>query len=70
MVVDIGKTSNEVKWRWKKENYKNFSVDIYKPDGEEFAELCKKNGDTKAGVLRQAVYDYIGKPVPPSKAKW
>ena len=69
-MFDIGKTSYEAKRRWKKENYKDLSVCINKQDGEEFAELCKKNGDTQAGVLRQAIYDYIGKPVPPSKAKW
>ena len=69
-MFDIGKTSYEVTLKWKKENYKSFSVYIHKQDGEEFAKLCKKNGDTQAGVLRQAIYDYIGKPVPPSKAKW
>ena len=65
-----GKTSNEAKNRWKQANYKRLAVDVDKHDGEKFVELCKKNGDTVASVLRIAVYDYIGKPVPPSKAKF
>lgn len=65
-----GKTSNEVNRRWKRKAYREFSVVIYKEDGDLFKEMCDKNGDTKASILRQAVYDYIGKPVPPSKAKF
>lgn len=66
----MGKTSSAVKYKWIKENYKNFSVYVDKADGEHFAELCKKNGDKQADVLRAAIYDYIGKPVPPSKARF
>lgn len=66
----MGKTSSAVKYKWIKENYKNFSVYVDKADGEQFIELCKKNGDSRAGILRQAIYDYIGKPVPASKSKF
>lgn len=66
----MGKTSNAVKERWKKANYKRLSVYVDKADGEQFVELCKKNGDTQAEILKSAVYGYIGKPVPPSKAKF
>lgn len=64
------KTSSSVKYRWIKEHYKSFSVYIDKADGEKFAELCKMNGDKQADILRHAIYDYLGEPVPPSKAKF
>ena len=66
----MGKTSTEVSQRWQNKTYKRLTVVVDKFDGEVFAELCKKNGDSQMQVLRQAVYDYIGKPVPPSKAKF
>ena len=65
-----GKTSNEAKARWQRENYKRFSVVVDKEDGELFTKLCKKNGDSQMAVLRTAIYEYIKKPVPPSKAKF
>lgn len=64
-----GKTSSEVSQRWKKANYEHFAFFVLKEDGLLFKDKCKKNGDTFSSVLRQAVYDYIGKPVPPSKEK-
>lgn len=65
-----GKVSQEAHNRWQNANYKRLTVVVDKADGELFTELCKKNGDSQMAVLRQAVYDYIGKPVPPSKAKF
>lgn len=65
-----GKTSTEAKNRWERKNYKRLTVVVQKADGEEFTELCKENGDTQAEILRAAVYDYLGRPVPPSKAKF
>lgn len=64
------KTSNAAKLRWIQQNYKRFTVSIEKADGEAFSALCKENGDTQSDVLRAAVYDYLGKPVPPSKARF
>lgn len=65
-----GKTSSAAKARWNRDNYKSFSVYIDKTDGERFAALCKMNGDTQAEVLRAAIYDYLGEPIPPSKARF
>lgn len=65
-----GKTSKEAERRWKRANYKELSLKVAKADGELFAEKCKENGESMSAVLRAAVYDYIGKPVPPSKAKF
>lgn len=64
-----GKTSYEVSQRWKKANYRRIGFYVNKEDGWEFAEKCKKNGDIQSEVLRQAMYDYLGKPMPPSRDK-
>lgn len=65
-----GKVSKEAHNRWQRENYLHVSVSINRSDGLEFSALCKKNGDTQAEILRAAVYEYLGKPVPPSKARF
>lgn len=65
-----GKTSTASKVRWMRENYKILSVNINKDDGELFAEKCKKDGITMADVIRPAIYEYLGKPMPPSKARF
>ena len=66
----MGKTSYEVKQRWKKANYIKIAFDMDKDDGLEFREKCKRENIPQAEVLKQAVYDFLGKPVPPSKAKF
>lgn len=65
-----GKTSTASKARWMKENYTSFHFWVNKEDGLAFKEKCKREGYSQAEILKQAVYDYIGKPVPPSKARF
>ena len=64
-----GKTSSKVSQAWKDRNYVNIRFWLNKEDGLAFREKCKKNGDFQSEILRQAVYDYLGKPVPPSRDK-
>lgn len=71
-VVNIigGKTSNKAKSEWKKRNYAQIKCDIDKQDGERFREKCKAENIPQAQILKKAVYDFIGKPVPPNKTPY
>lgn len=66
----MGKTSTKAKNAWMARNYVSIQLRIDKDDGIAFREKCKENGDIQADILRAAVYDYLGKPIPPSKAKF
>lgn len=65
----MGKTSTSAKARWNRDNYLRLSVNIRREDGERFKEECEKYGFTTSDILRQSVYDFLGEPVPETKAK-
>lgn len=56
----MGKTSSEVKNRWKAANYKRVIVEIPKEDGERFKEKCERENITQASVLKEAIYNFLG----------
>lgn len=66
----MGKTSNKVKDDWKRRNYATISFYMDKEDGIAFKEKCKAENVSQAEILRAAAYEFLGKPVPPSKAKF
>lgn len=66
----MGKTSSASKYKWIKENYIQIRFYMGKEDGRAFKEKCEKEGVAQAEILRQAAYDFLGKPVPPSKARF
>jgi hypothetical protein len=57
----MGKTSTEVKNRWNAEHYTRLTVSMPKEDGEAFKEKCKREGISQAEVLKEAVYQFLGK---------
>ena len=57
----MGKTSSEVKNRWNAEHYTRLTVSMPKEDGEAFKEKCKREGISQAEVLKEAVYQFLGK---------
>lgn len=66
----MGKTSSKVKRAWMNKNYTRIAFDVDKEDGIAFKEKCKAENITQSEILKAAVYDFLGKPVPPSKAKF
>lgn len=66
----MGKTSSAAKQRWINENYVQIRFYMEKEDGIAFKEKCKRENVTQAEILKAAAYDFLGKPVPPSKAKF
>lgn len=66
----MGKTSSKVKNEWKRRNYTRIAFDVDKEDGIAFKEKCQKENVSQSEILKAAVYDFLGKPVPPSKAKF
>ena len=66
----MGKTSNKVKNEWMARNYMRIVCLVDKEDGIAFKEKCQKENVSQSEILKAAVYDFLGKPVPPSKAKF
>lgn len=65
-----GKTSSKAKRAWIDRNYQRIAFDINKEDGIAFKEKCKRENVTQAEILKAAVYEFLDKPIPPSKAKF
>lgn len=57
----MGKTSTEVKNRWNAEHYTRLTVSVPKEDGKAFKEKCEREGISQAEVLKEAVYQFLGK---------
>lgn len=66
----MGKTSSKVKMDWINRNYLQIRFYMDKEDGIAFKEKCKAENVSQAEILRAAAYEFLGKPVPPSKAKF
>jgi len=56
MVTDSRKAANR---KWDAENMKLVATRLRVETAEEFARLCKANGDTMHSVLKKAIEDYI-----------
>ena len=56
----MSKTSWQVKRRYAEKNYKRITVEIKKDLAEAFDAALKERGDTKAGVIREAIEKYLG----------
>lgn len=56
MITEAKKRGNQ---KWDAENMKTVAACIRRETAEEFARLCRANGDTMHSVLKKAIEDYI-----------
>lgn len=57
----MGKTSYEVKEKYKKKVYAQVKADLPKELVLEFRTLVKQNGDSQAQIIKSALEEYISK---------
>ena len=56
----MGKTSNEVKDRWKAANYTRLTIYLPKADAEHYKEKCEAEGKSLSDVPKEAIYKFLG----------
>lgn len=56
----IGKTSNQVKDKWKAENYTRVNIYLPKEDAETYKRKCDKLGKSYSDIPKEAIYKFLG----------
>ncbi len=56
----IGKTSNEVKDRWKAANYTRVNIYLPKEDAEAYKAKCTAEGKALSDIPKEAIYKFLG----------
>ena len=55
----MGKTSNEVKDRWKAANYTRLNIYLPKEDAEIYKQKCKDSNKNLSDVPKDAIYKFL-----------